>query len=130
MQCGVVGWQGRYSVKIDVSLVDCAAEQATALLVPLGDRWLHVQGVVERARCVSEALDDEDRSYLIAAAYLHDIVYALSLVHTGFHQLHGARYIRSCGYERLACLVAHHSEARFEARLRGLAMALDEFFRE
>jgi HD domain len=117
-------------VKIEVSLVSRAAEQATALLAPLGDRWLHVQGVVKTARWVGEVLNEEDRSYLIAAAYLHDIGYAPSLVHTGFHPLDGARYIRSFGYERLACLVAHHSEARFEAKLRGLALELNDFPRE
>ncbi len=57
-------------MKIDVSLVDWAAEQATAMLAPLGERWLHVQGVVERAQCVGEVLDEEDRSYLIVAVYL------------------------------------------------------------
>lgn len=117
-------------MKIEVSLVSRAAEQATALLAPLGDRWLHVQGVVKTARWVGEVLNEEDRSYLIAAAYLHDIGYAPSLVHTGFHPLDGARYIRSFGYERLACLVAHHSEARFEAKLRGLALELNDFPRE
>ena len=117
-------------MKTDVSLVSWAAEQAASLLAPLGDRWLHVQGVVETAQWIGEVLDEEDHSYLIAAAYTHDIGYAPSLVKTGFHPLDGARYIRSLGYERLACLVAHHSEARFEARLRGLSDALDEFPRE
>jgi HD domain len=122
-QYGVVGWHGRNSVKTDVSLVNRVADQAASLLAPLGDRWLHVQGVVE-------VLDEEDRSYLIVAAYMHDIGYAPSLVQTGFHPLDSARYIRSLGYERLACLVAHHSEAHFEARSRGLAHILDEFPRE
>jgi hypothetical protein len=117
-------------VKIELSLVRRAAEQATSLLAPLGDRWLHVQGVVETAQWVGEVLDEEDRSYLIAAAYLHDIGYAPSLIDTGFHPLDGARYIRSFGHERLACLVAHHSEARFEAQLRGLALELNDFPRE
>lgn len=117
-------------MKIDIDLVRRAAEQATALLAPLGDRWLHVQGVVKTAQWVSEVLDEEDRSYLIAAAYLHDIGYAPSLRETGFHPLDGACYIRSFGYERLACLVAHHSEARFEAQLRGLALELNDFPRE
>jgi HD domain len=117
-------------VKIELSLVSWAAEQATGLLAPLGDRWLHVQGVVKTARWVGEVLDEDDRSYLLAAAYLHDIGYAPALVHTGFHPVDGARYIRACGYERLAGLVAHHSEACFEARLRGLELALDAFPRE
>ena len=112
-------------MKTDVSLVSWAAEQATVLLAPLGDRWLHVQGVVEAARWVGKVLDEEDRSYLITAAYMHDIGYAPSLMKTGFHPLDGARYIRSLGYERLACLVAHHSEARFEAQLRGYGHELN-----
>ena len=114
-------------MKTDVSLVSWAAEQAASLLAPLGDRWLHVQGVVEAARWVGEVLDEEDRSYLIAAAYMHDIGYAPSLIKTGFHPLDGARYIRSLGYERLACLVAYHSEARFEAQLRGYGHELNAF---
>jgi hypothetical protein len=116
-------------VKTDISLVSWAAEQVVSLLAPLGDRWLHAQGVVETVRWVGEVLDEEDRSYLIAAAYVHDIGYAPSLVKTGFHPLDGAQYLRSLGYERLACLVAHHSEARFEARLRGYGHELNAFSR-
>src|SRR5437879_545405 len=114
----------------DESLVHWSAERAESLLSPLGNRWLHVQGVVERARQVGEAFDENDRCCLIAAAYLHDIGYAPELKETGFHPLDGARYLRSLGYERLASLVAHHSEARFEARLRGLEDALNAFPRE
>lgn len=117
-------------MKTDIRLEDWAAEQAISLLAPLDDRWFHVQGVVETARCVGEMFGEEDRSYLIAAAYLHDIGYALSLMKTGFHPLDGACYLRSLGYERLACLVAHHSEARFEAQLRGYAHELNAFRRE
>ena len=117
-------------MKVDGDLVTWAAEQATLLLSPLGDRWLHVQGVVECAKQIAEVLGEEDRSFLIAAAYLHDIGYAPSLRKTGFHPLDGAYYIRSFGYERLACLVAHHSEARFEAQLRGCVSELDQFPRE
>jgi hypothetical protein len=58
---------------------------------------------------------------LVAAAYLHDIGYAPSLAVTGFHPLDGARWIRDSGPGgRLACLVAHHSCAIHEARVRGL----------
>ena len=60
----------------DDSLVDWTAECATTLLSPLGNRWLHVQGVVERVRQVGEAFNEDDRCCLIAAAYLHDIGYA------------------------------------------------------
>ncbi len=68
---------------------------------------------------------------LIAAAWLHDIGYAPQIALTGFHPLDGARYLRTIGAdERIVALVAHHSCARFEAELRGLGRALDEFERE
>jgi hypothetical protein len=66
---------------------------------------------------------------LLAAAWLHDIGYAPSLVRTGFHPLDGARYLRAEGFDdRVACLMAHHSFARVEANLRGLRTVLDEEF--
>jgi hypothetical protein len=111
-------------------LEEWAAAEAERLLSPLGDRWKHVRAVGECAREVSAVLDQEDRPYLVAAAYLHDIGYAPELQRTGLHQLDGARYIRSLGAERLARLVAHHSEARFEIRLRGFATELAVYERE
>lgn len=106
------------------------AESAESFLAPLGNRWLHVQAVAERARRISQIFRPDDAAHLIAAAYWHDLGYAPALKNTGFHPLDGAYYVRSLGYQRLASLVAHHSEARFEARLRGLEPALDEFVRE
>ena len=58
---------------------------------------------------------------------MHDIGYDPELVATRFHPLDGARWLRAEGHERLACLVAHHSGARFEAVLIGLEHALDQF---
>lgn len=106
----------------------CASE----LLQPLGDRWLHVEAVGRRAgKVASESLRPEDRPALIAAAWLHDIGYAPQIALTGFHPLDGAQYLRAIGVdERVVALVAHHSCARFEAQLRGLGRALDEFQRE
>jgi HD superfamily phosphodiesterase len=106
----------------------CASE----LLKPLGDRWLHVEAV---GRCAekgaSGSLLPEDRPVLLAAAWLHDIGYAPQIALTGFHPLEGAKYLRTIGAdERIVALVAHHSCARFEAELRGLGRALDEFERE
>jgi hypothetical protein len=98
-----------------------AVGEAERLLSPLGDRWMHVRAVGERAHSVAAILDPKDRAYFVAAAYLHDIGYAPELRRTGLHQLDGARYIRSHGAERVARLVAHHSEARFEIRLRGFS---------
>ncbi len=112
------------------SLIEWAAEQAATLLSPLGDRWLHVQGVAEKARSISKAFNGNNVTYLIAAAYLHDIGYAPSLKKTGFHPIDGACYLRSHRKIRLASLVAHHSEAQFEAHLRGLLLELDTFPRQ
>ena len=104
-----------------------AKQLAAGLLSGLGDRWSHVQAVAAQARQVSAALAPEDRPYLIAAAWLHDVGYAPPLNRLGFHPVDGARYVRQQGQERLASLVAYHSGARFEAEERGLVDALAEF---
>lgn len=58
----------------------------------------------------------------MCAALLHDIGYAPGLLETGSHSIDGARHLERHGYPpRLVALVAHHSAARFEAHLRGLA---------
>jgi hypothetical protein len=111
-------------------LEEWAAAEAERLLSPVGDRWNHVRAVGERADEVGALFDQEDRRYLVAAAYLHDIGYAPELERTGLHQLDGARYLRSLGAERLARLVAHHSEARFEIRLRGFGDELAAYKRQ
>jgi hypothetical protein len=113
-----------------MTIEEWAAAEAEHLLSPLGDRWKHVRAVGERARSVAAILDREDRHYLVAAAYLHDIGYAPDLQRTGLHQLDGACYLRSLGAERLARLVAHHSEARFEIQLRGFSEELTSYKRE
>lgn len=92
---------------------------------PLGNRWLHVQQVAQQARRVVGSVPSGDWDLLVAAAYLHDIGYAPSLATAGFHPLDGARWVRDSGPRgRLACLVAHHSCAIHEARVRGLDEAL------
>jgi hypothetical protein len=68
---------------------------------------------------------------LEAAAYLHDVGYAPALRRTGFHPLDGAWFVADqFGDARLASLVAHHSEARFQARLTGCDQSLAAFPRE
>lgn len=116
--------------KVDTNTIDWAAEQAHILLSPLGNRWFHVLGVVERARSIGHILNDQDHKDLLVAAYLHDIGYAPSLKKVGFHPLDGAIYIRNHGHERIACLVAHHFAARYEAHLRGCDFLLESFPRE
>ncbi len=111
-------------------LAEWAKRRSAEFLSDLGDRWRHVRGVGERARRVSVILGEQDQGVLVAAAYLHDIGYAPVLRRTGVHQLDGAAWVRSHGYERLACLVAHHSQARFELELRGLTEELAAYPRE
>ena len=85
------------------------------------------QAVAVQAHRVSAVLAPEDRPYLIAAGWLHDVGYAPPLNKLGFHPVDGARYVGQRGQERLASLVAYHSGARFEAEERGLVDALAEF---
>ena len=111
-------------------MIDWASNLAAPLLAPLGNRWLHVQGVVERARWVGAIFNETDCSFLVASAYLHDIGYAPLLQRTGFHPLDGAYYLQSLQQDRLVSLVAYHSGAQFEAHLRGLTPELLQFPRK
>jgi hypothetical protein len=110
-----------------MDLVAWAARQAEDRLSSLESRWSHTQGVAARAQALAVMVPEDDRHVLVAAAYLHDIGYATDLAHSGFHPLDGARWLRAQGQERPACLVAHHSGARFEAAVRGLTDELDVF---
>ena len=92
----------------------------------LGRRQQHVQAVAALAAEVANAFA-ADRELLIAAALVHDIGYSPELAMSGFHPLDGARCVRAAGHERLARLVAHHSSARYEARLRGIRDLAVEF---
>ncbi|HEX2894593.1 MAG TPA: HD domain-containing protein [Marmoricola sp.] len=105
------------------------AALAKALLAPdMQERYWHVAAVASRARSVNQCLARED-SALVAAAWLHDIGYAASVRSTGFHPLDGARYLARSGFDpQVVSLVAFHSAAAVEARLRGLHDELaDEF---
>jgi len=104
-----------------------AEDHSRRLLSPLGPRWEHARAVADTARQLTIGLQPEDADVLVAAAYLHDVGYAPELAITGFHPLDGARHLRGLGHERLASLVAHHTQGRHEARLRGLHDALAEF---
>ncbi len=102
-----------------------ARSVAERYMPSLGRRWPHVNAVAARAARLPLSAGDRER--LVAAAYLHDLGYAPELATTGFHPLDGARYLSAVGEEELACLVAHHSNARVEARLRGIQGYEDEF---
>lgn len=100
-------------------VVEWAVECAHELLGGLRPRIDHVLAVGEKARRIASAFDQVDAEVLVASAYLHDIGYAPALVDTGLHQIDGARWLRAQGHEDLAGLVAHHSAAHVELRLRG-----------
>jgi hypothetical protein len=69
-----------------------------------------------------------DGDLLVMAAWLHDIGYAPELQRSSFHPLDGAWYLRKVGASlRLCGLVANHSGAAVEARLRDVASDLAEF---
>jgi len=106
-----------------------ARQEAARLLGTSSDRWDHVVGVAASAHAVVDIVPSEDADLLVAAAWLHDIGYSPAIADTGFHPLDGARYLRSLGApQRLCSLVAHHSAAVVEAKVRHMrAMLLAEF---
>ena len=108
-------------------LVLWAALEAGRLLADLPDRWRHTQEVAVHAWWTAVGLPAREQQLLVAAAYLHDVGYAPELVDTGFHPLDGARHLLRLGQPALAALVAHHSGAAVEARLRGLEAELAAF---
>src|SRR5947209_1181989 len=91
---------------------------------------INIQEVVEQAQAISKIIDENDQTYLIASAYLHNIEDAPELRKTGFHPLNGAYYLLSHYQQRLASLVAYHSAAQFETNLRGLIEELEKISRE
>ncbi|WP_082772265.1 HD domain-containing protein [Actinoplanes sp. TFC3] len=111
-----------------MSLIAWAYELSELILAgTLPRRWMHVQGVARKAQVLAGVVGD-DAPLLEAAAILHDVGYAPDLVRTGFHPLDGAYFLRSVDApKRLVHLVAHHSCAIREARLRGIADKLVPF---
>ncbi|MFE6397523.1 HD domain-containing protein [Streptomyces alboflavus] len=109
-----------------MTTVGYAYELAGALLrESLPRRWAHTQGVAACARKLVPLLDGRAGA-LEAAAVLHDIGYAPSVVDTGFHPLDGARHLRALDAvdDRVVRLVANHSFALLEAEERGLRAEL------
>jgi putative nucleotidyltransferase with HDIG domain len=109
-------------------MVEMAADIARYLLDSNPERLAHSQGVARRAELLSVAVDPHDSLLLVAAAWLHDIGYAPGLRNTGFHPIDGARYLHSIGWPPAICnLVAHHSGARFVARVLQLDKQLNPY---
>lgn len=102
-----------------LKLAEWAAGDSQRLLrtEPVG-RQLHTRTIGRKAASLARQLG-RDGGVLTAAAYMHDIGYSCQLRRTGFHPLDGALYLRDCGHNRLAGLVAHHSASRYAADLLG-----------
>lgn len=106
-----------------------ASHTVDRLLATSPARLAHSRLVAEQVAKVGHVLSESWRSAVAEAALLHDVGYAPALVDTGFHPLDGARWLRAQGRRPEVCrLVAWHTRARTEARLRGLeAPLLAEF---
>lgn len=105
--------------------VAAAANVAARLLANMADRLAHSAMVAERAARAHHLVDEPWRSVLVDAGWLHDVGYSEAAADTGFHPLDGARWLRVEGWSDELCrLVAWHTRALVEARLRGLENAL------
>ena len=94
---------------------------AESWLQEMGDRWRHVQAVGRSSEELM-ARGFDISAAVVMAAWLHDVGYADSVVTTGFHPVDGANWLEGLGVPPgVVALVAHHSEARFEAEERGPA---------
>jgi putative nucleotidyltransferase with HDIG domain len=117
---------GSVPVMVDVLQAEVVARRLLSGELPR--RWRHSAGVAAQASRLA-LRPGMDLGLVVAAAWLHDIGYASRLVDTGFHPLDGARHLRGLALdERVVNLVAHHSCARIEARLRGLEELLRHEF--
>jgi hypothetical protein len=103
--------------------VEAARHLASEKLSAQRDRWAHVRGVGALAEQL--VIELGTGHHLAVAAWLHDIGYAESVAHTGFHALDGARLLASLGAQaEVVSLVAYHSGSECEAEERGLANEL------
>ncbi len=110
---GLVGW------------ADSVARSYLSESIP--NRWAHVQSAGNEARRIAQAVAP-DGDLLVATAILHDVGYAPELANVKFHAVDGARYLREIGTPvRICALVAHHSYAAREARMRKIDSLLAEF---
>ena len=113
------------------ALFDAAMAEglAKSLLEDMGTRRAHTQRVADQACRARSLLYEPWRSALVPAAWLHDVGYSDDLAVVGFHPLDGARYLRHLGWPSTVCrLVAWHTTAEHEARLRDLDALLESEF--
>jgi putative nucleotidyltransferase with HDIG domain len=109
-------------------MVASAADLTRHILYSNPDRLAHSQAAARHAELLALAVDQESAPLLVAAAWLHDIGYAPALRDTGYHPIDGARHLHSLGWPPAICnLVAHHSGARFVARILHLDRQLEAY---
>lgn len=105
-----------------------ARDVVCEVLTDLPCRLAHSLTTGEQAAWVARGLPAEDADVLVIAAYLHDVGYAPALRRTDFHPLDGATFLLELGAPvRVACLVAHHSEAWLVADAHGLQAEMARF---
>lgn len=101
--------------------------EAVNRLISTPRRLAHTRAVAARAHGIVASVG-RGADVLVAAAWLHDVGYAKDLALTGFHPLDGARFLHDVGApDRLVNLVARHSCAIVEAKLRGLDQQVESF---
>jgi hypothetical protein len=109
-------------------MVAVAADLTQYILDSDPDRLAHSSAVARRAEFLALAVEPESAPHLVATAWLHDIGYAPRLRDTGFHPIDGARHLQTIGWPPAICnLVAHHSGARFVARILQLDRQLETY---
>ncbi len=102
---------------------------ARDLLADVGTRLAHSRAVATQADRACQLLEPPWATALVDAAWLHDIGYAPVLVDTEFHPLDGARWLRANHWpDAVCCLVAWHTRAGQEARLRDVLPQLEAEF--
>lgn len=113
----------------DDALVRDARDLARKLLrKSRPDRWLHTQGVADRAAELAGTVRKSRRPTLIAAAWLHDIGYAPDLRSTGFPPVDGALYLQDHRWDDdITTLIAHHTGAALVPVKRSVRAVLSDF---
>lgn len=112
------------------SLVAEARGIAEAILADaLPRRWAHTVGVAKTAQRLSRVLEPAHADTIAAAAWLHDIGYAVELAYSGFHPIDGAAHVLRTHPNLWSTvdLIAHHTGAAFEAHERGLDSELARY---
>lgn len=114
--------QGIYSWAVSPRILADARSVFYAIATPA--MVAHAAVISSRAGEVAArlGLDDDDQDLCAAVGLVHDIGKAERVRDTGFHQIDGARYVEPTLGLRVAGLVAHHSGASTEAKMRGIEM--------